>query len=326
MLRRTRFVAIAVLVSWCLAAWPGEAAAQRRAIRRTPARPVVIVSPRVYYPGFHDPFFYRPFYGGFYRPYFFGWYDWYGQYPYPPYPYRYRVYDRTGAARLEVEPREAEVYVDGYFVGLVDDFDGALQRLRVEAGEHELQIYLEGYRTFTQKVLFTPGTTLKITHAMEPLGPGEANQPKPEPDAVSRTQHDPSRRVSRQYGRARPSDFGTLSLRVQPIDAVVTIDGEEWERPEGEDQFVVDLPAGTHRLEVRKEGFRTYAREIQVRPGQTLTLNVSLTTGGNRLRPAGEMLQAFVAENLDTPPTRRARQTSIECGSSMSGPHPVPAS
>ena len=41
--------------------------------------------------------------------------------------------------------------------------------------------------------------------------------------------------------------------------------------------FVIDLPAGPHRLEVRKDGYKTYLRTIQVRPGQTLTLNVSLT-------------------------------------------------
>ncbi len=51
-------------------------------------------------------------------------------------------------------PRNTQVYIDGYFVGVVDNFDGNLQRLNVEAGEHELQLYLEGYRPFTQKVLF----------------------------------------------------------------------------------------------------------------------------------------------------------------------------
>jgi len=279
--RKLRLVLAAVVaVSSCLAAWPQEAAAQRRAVRRTPPRTVVVVSPGYYYRPFYSPFFYSPFYGGFYHPFASGWY---GQYPYPPYGYRVPVYDRTGSARLQVTPREAEVYVDGYFVGLVDDFDGYLQRLHVEAGEHELQIYLEGYRTFRQKVRFTPGTTLKITHAMEPLDAGEAHEPKPQPDPSPRAEGEPGRRPSRQYGRAQPSAFGTLSLRVQPEDAVVVIDGEVWERPEGESRFFVDLAEGPHQLEVRKDGYRTYVRTIQVRRGQTLTLNVSLTTGGGRV-------------------------------------------
>jgi PEGA domain len=260
-----------------MAFWPQEAAAQRRAVRRPATRPVVVVSPRYFYRPYYRPFFYPPlYYGSFYSPYYFGLY---GQYPYPPYGYRV-AYDRTGSARIQVTPREAEVFVDGYFVGVVDDFDGYLQRLHVEAGEHELQFHLEGYRTIRQKVLFTPGTTLKITHAMEPLGPGEASEPRPVPDEASRVQNAPGRRESRQYGRARQSELGTLSLSVQPADAVVLIDGEEWDRPEGESRFLVDLAEGPHRLEVRKEGFKPYTRTIEVRRGQTVTLNVSLTIGG----------------------------------------------
>jgi hypothetical protein len=66
---------------------------------------------------------------------------------------------------------------------------------------------------------------------------------------------------------------------VQPDDAVVLIDGEEWERPSGEDRFTIDLPEGTHRLEVRKDGFRSYTRTVDIRRGQTITVNVSLATG-----------------------------------------------
>ena len=112
---------------------------------------------------------YPGFYAGFYNPYFWGSYGFgfgygygspygygYGQYPYPPYYYG-AYYDNTGSARLQVTPRNTQVYIDGYFVGVVDNFDGNLQRLHVEAGEHELQLYLEGHRPFTQKVLFGRG-------------------------------------------------------------------------------------------------------------------------------------------------------------------------
>jgi len=82
--------------------------------------------------------------------------------------------------------------IDGYFVGVVDNFDGTLQRLNVEAGEHELQLYLEGYRPFTQKVLFPRGGTLRITHAMEPLAPGESAGAPPKPDPALRARLCPS--------------------------------------------------------------------------------------------------------------------------------------
>ena len=280
MARTTRTLVLAVICTASVAAvLPAEAEAQRRAVRRPSGRSVVVISPRVRAPLFYRPAFFHPwrfhpaFYGGFYSPYSWAWYP---QYPYPPYGWHRPVYDRTGSARLQVTPRTAEVYVDGYFVGVVDDFDGVLQRLHVPAGEHEIVFHLEGYRTIRQKALFRPGATLKMTFTMQPLGPGEQSDPRPSPDPNARARHDPSRR---QYGRAPQAGFGALSLRVQPEDAVVLIDGEEWDRPEGEDQFLIDLPEGPHRLEVRKDGFRTYMRTIEIRRGQTITLNVSLTGG-----------------------------------------------
>ena len=65
-------------------------------------------------------------------------------YPFPP--YRYPNIHPDSSVRLEVTPRDAEVYVDGYHAGIVDDFDGMFQRLRVEPGQHEITLYHDGYR------------------------------------------------------------------------------------------------------------------------------------------------------------------------------------
>ena len=65
-----------------------------------------------------------------------------------------------------MKPSDAEVYVDGYYAGIVDDFDGTFQRLRVEPGEHEIEVYQEGFRTFRQKVYLTPDNTFRIRQAL----------------------------------------------------------------------------------------------------------------------------------------------------------------
>src|SRR6185312_3885852 len=58
--------------------------------------------------------------------------QWYPYPPYPRYPYPYYALDNLrSAVRIEVSPNDAEVYVDGYYAGIVDDFDGVFQRLRV---------------------------------------------------------------------------------------------------------------------------------------------------------------------------------------------------
>ena len=259
------------------AALPQEAQGQH-AVRRSAPRGVVYVAARPY------PVYYSPFYSHWSAWYGWGWPGWYpygfyGPY-YPPYGYRY---DNTGAARIEVEPREAEVYLDGYLVGAVDDFDGWLQRLRVPYGEHEVEIYLPGHRTLREKVLFRPGATVKITGALEPLPAGTPDDPRPSPApgtrAPLRDRYDRDPRMARSAPRGRPSDenAGSVAIRVQPSDAEVLIDGERWESPEGGDRLVVLLSEGEHRIEVRRDGYRPFTTTIQVRQGETSPLNVSLT-------------------------------------------------
>jgi len=272
---------------------------------------------RHYYGGY--PRYYAPYgYARYYYPYYpyysnfsfsfgfgigYGWpgaywgsygYPYYGYpyYGYPSYPYAYPYYgygyDNSGSARLQISPRNAQVYIDGRFVGLVDDFDGSFQQLHVEAGQHQLQVSLEGHRTYTENVLFRSGTTVRLQGKLEPLRPGEPEEPKPAPNPVTRPPETYQRPAPKTALRANePAEFGTLSTRVMPADAVILVDGESWSRPQGENRFSIDLAEGPHQVEVRKEGFRPYVRTVDILAGRTYTLNVSLTPGGSgQLRAA----------------------------------------
>ena len=76
--------------------------------------------------------------------------------------------------------------------------------------------------------------------------------------------------------------FGMVSLRTQPVDAEILVDGEAWERSSGTSRLVIQLAPGRHRVEIRKPGFATYSEEVLIRAGATLTLNVSLLGGQER--------------------------------------------
>ena len=225
-----------------------------------------------------------------------------------PYGYGYRNYEPEASVRLEVQPKDAEVYVDGYYAGIVDDFDGAFQRLRVEPGEHEIELYLDGYRPVKQRVYLTPDNTFRIKSRMERLGPGESPAPKPQPLDPPRAQggQPPIQQPPRQpMGRGpvgrrmlpqqmppqmppqqQPPDnprggpgnsaYGTLAVKVQPGDAEVSIDGENWRGPGGQDRLMVDVAEGSHTVEIRKAGYRTYVTQVDIRRGETTPLNVSL--------------------------------------------------
>jgi len=295
---------------------PVDAAAQHRgggsgghqgtAVARPPARAYYPSRP-YYYPAhyYYSPYFYSPYY--YYNPFFWGGYGYgshfavgfgYGYggpygYGYGPYPYYYGgTYDLTGSARLQVSPKQAQVFVDGYYVGLADEFDGTLQRLRVDAGEHEVELYLEGYRTVRTPILFRREGTVTIRTAMEPLAAGETSErpaplaPRagdrrdpngPEPQGAMRAY--PGERMQRQPPPAPGGleNYGTLAIRVQPGDAEILIDGQHWDGSDNGSRLSVELADGPHRVEVRREGYRPYTANVRIRRGQTESLNISLT-------------------------------------------------
>lgn len=275
MTSKTPAIAAACIVAATLFVLPADAQAQRRgAVRVGIGRPraAVIVSAYAYRPFYYGPYFYDSLY---YAPYA----QWY-----PPYGARYDV---SSSLRMQVTPRETEVFVDGYFAGRVDDFDGWLQRLHLEPGEHDIQLYLPGHRTFAQKLYLQPTASSRIRHEMVPLGPGEAPPARPTGGPLPErreAEDDPPRRAPgpgrdrepQPRGRAAENGFGSLALRVQPGDAEVLIDGEKWQGTP-DDRLVVQLGGGVHNVEIRKDGYRTYMTDVTVRPGETATLNVAMT-------------------------------------------------
>jgi hypothetical protein len=82
--------------------------------------------------------------------YYGGYYDGYGaDYGYPAYS---SPSDEEASLRLKVKPRDASVFVDGYFAGQVDQFDGVFQRLHIEPGPHRIEISADGYETLTFEI------------------------------------------------------------------------------------------------------------------------------------------------------------------------------
>lgn len=191
------------------------------------------------------------------------------------------IYDGGASVRMQVTPKQTEVYIDDYYAGTVDNFDGIFQRLHIPSGAHDVTLYLAGYRTVHQRIYIQPTGTFRLRYTMVPLASGETAEPRPLPPAAPPGPPEP------QAGPFGPPPIqgppvpyppsGTLSVRVQPANAEVIIDGERWEGPGGNDRLDVQVSAGSHHVEVRRDGYRTYETDIAVRPGETSPLNVSLS-------------------------------------------------
>jgi hypothetical protein len=219
----------------------------------------------------------------------------FAQFRYPP-PYAYGAPDSS--LRILVTPKDASVYVDGYYAGVVDDFDGVFQRLRVTPGQHEVTVYLDGYRSLHEQLYLSPNSTRKITGTLEQLAPGDAPDPLPVPVVRPAAQQAPVFPGRRGRGAAPPplppgeappgetsapppppaseSPYGTIAVQIQPSGADLTIDGQHFEAPQGNDRLIVQLGEGPHTIEVRKNGYRGFVTDVDVRRGETLPVTVAL--------------------------------------------------
>jgi len=144
-----------------------------------PRPPGSVTPPIVLPPGGWYPWWIGGGYGGYYGgsylwgadPWFGGW----GAADWDP----YEIYgasagggssDDEGALHIKVKPSTATVYVDGYYVGLVDDFDGLFQKLHLQPGSHRIEIRAPGYDTLTFDVHIEPNQTMTYKGEMKKSG------------------------------------------------------------------------------------------------------------------------------------------------------------
>jgi hypothetical protein len=105
------------------------------------------------------PYYYRPHFsigvyygaGGVYD------YGYTPSYYYNPVPGQ--VY---GGVRITEAPPDAQVFADGNFVGIVDDFDGVFQHVNLEAGQHRIEVRAREIPPISFDVYVQPGRTITL--------------------------------------------------------------------------------------------------------------------------------------------------------------------
>jgi PEGA domain-containing protein len=75
--------------------------------------------------------------------------------------------ESLGGLRLDVTPKNANVYVDGAIAGTVDDFNGHFQRMKLPPGPHQIELRARGYVREQFDVNIRPGETLRYHDRMQ---------------------------------------------------------------------------------------------------------------------------------------------------------------
>jgi hypothetical protein len=83
-----------------------------------------------------------------------------------------------GRLILDIEPAIAQVFADGYYVGVPEDFSAARGGGVLEAGTHRIDISAAGHESMTMDVRVNPGQPVTVRGVLKALPP---------PDAVPRS-------------------------------------------------------------------------------------------------------------------------------------------
>ena len=228
--------------------------------------------------GFYSSYYYMPSY----YPYGYGYYGGY----YPAYLPNVAYLD------LDVSPEDAAVYVDGEYVGIADDYDGFPQYLTVTPGRHQISFKAEGHRAVTRSVRVPRGAVLDLEFTI-PRGEGSVSigaQAEPEeivvpdyePGTPGEDDEDLDVEPDQDGDREARSEAGFIKLSVSPPDASIYLDGRLYgsadllSRLHGE----LRLESGAHQIEVVRPGYRSISRQIQIRPGEHMAIDLDLRKSG----------------------------------------------
>ena len=77
----------------------------------------------------------------------------------------------SGTLRLEISPNTAQVYVDGFYAGTVEDAARSRGVLTMAAGWHRIEFRAQGYETLSANVTIVPDATVSYRGDLKPLRP-----------------------------------------------------------------------------------------------------------------------------------------------------------
>lgn len=213
-----------------------------------------------------------------------------------------------GKLEVRVSETRARVLVDGKLMGSTP----LAAPLELAEGEHVVVVDKPGFERVTERVTIEAGKTaeidvrleaakntgkLRVTSREEPLRvvvdgvdvgvtPFEGAFPAGEHQVEGRS---PSARAEAVSVTITAGETVAVELATRPIGKLevrvdgggaIEVDGEKV----GEDRFVAEVAAGTHRVRVTREGYEPAEKTIEVAPGDVHVETVTL-----RKRAAGQI-------------------------------------
>lgn len=159
--------------------------------------------------------------------------------------------------RITSRPENAQVYVDGEPRGTTSADHGELTLENLPPGPHNLKLTAAGYKDWTQRVTLTSG------------------------DAVS-------------VNANLVTEVSQVSLLTQPNGVQVYVDDVFRGMTSAEGRLVVEgLTPGAHRVRMNLIGYTEAARTVDLKPGETVTIEAKLEPAGPKALALAEIEEAL---------------------------------
>jgi len=159
--------------------------------------------------------------------------------------------------RITSRPGSAQVYVGGALKGTTSADQGAFTLEDLPPGSHSLRLTATGYKDWAQTVMLTTG---KVTDVEAKL----------------------------------TAETSGLNIETQPPAAQVYVDDVFKGLTSAEGRLVVEgLSPGTHRVRMNLIGYTESARTVELKPGETSTIEAKLEPAGPKALALVEIEEAL---------------------------------
>ena len=187
-----------------------------------------------------------------------------------------------GALDMDVRPEEAQIFVNGEYVGIADQYDGYPGYLWLEEGTYDVVIFMEGFQTISRQYSVYPGLVVDVNDRM---ARGEAKRPEEliskstvNRDERLRRDRERAEAVARDRERDQQMGVGRIQLKIWPEDTAVYLDGHFLGTAGELAQLSAGLVVepGEHVLELVRPGFITEEVPIDVPSGEIIDIQKEL--------------------------------------------------
>jgi hypothetical protein len=191
---------------------------------------------------------------------------------------------------MNVVPDDADVLLNGRFIGVAYEFTSTRSALRLASRYNELVFRKKGFRERIVDLREYSSRRITLKLELDTEEPGETSDAIPRPPVVSEPPEEPGQDQAyeaksepllpqpSEKAPPAPEHFLTqVALTVIPEETAIYIDNRFWGLSQAADKPIfLRLPPGKHGFTAFCPGYKTFSREVAIPKQEKFSLDITL--------------------------------------------------